>query len=100
MTELWKANTRLSTSPWESRKKTRDSHIPTAPATGCLTGTKKDSKKTEGRLHKSLDTAGPVVASGSPWPHPVLRSAHECSGTASLSVSGGTALASRVVASQ
>ena len=38
-------------------QKMRDSHIPTAPATGCLTGTKKDSKKTEGRLHKSLDTA-------------------------------------------
>ena len=40
-------------------QKTRDSHIPTAPATGSVTGTKKDSKneKTEGRLHKSLDTA-------------------------------------------
>ena len=40
-------------------QKTRDSNIPTAPATGSVTGTKKDSKnkKTEGRLHKSLDTA-------------------------------------------
>ena len=39
-------------------QKTRDSHIPTAPATGCFTGTKKDSKtKNESRLHKSLDTA-------------------------------------------
>ena len=39
-------------------QKTRDSHIPTAPATGCFTGTKNDSKtKNESRLHKSLDTA-------------------------------------------
>jgi hypothetical protein len=26
-------------------QKTRDSHIPTAPATGCFTGAKKDSKR-------------------------------------------------------
>jgi hypothetical protein len=26
-------------------QKTRDSHIPTAPATGCFTGVKKDSKR-------------------------------------------------------
>ena len=43
----------------EISQKTRDFHIPTAPATGCFTGTKKESKrkKTEGRLHKSLYTA-------------------------------------------
>ena len=39
--------------------KTRDSHIPTAPATDCFywneTGLKK--KKNEGRLHRNLDTA-------------------------------------------
>jgi hypothetical protein len=28
----------------EISQKTRDSHIPTAPATGCFTGMKKDSK--------------------------------------------------------
>jgi hypothetical protein len=47
-------------------QKTRDAHIPTAPATGCFywneTGLKK--KKTEGRLHKNLDTA--AVGGGAP----------------------------------
>jgi len=48
----------------EISQKTRDFHIPTAPATGCFTGTKKESKrkKTEGRLHKSLYTALPFFS--------------------------------------
>jgi len=49
-------------------QKTRDSHIPTAPATGCFTGTKKDSKtKNESRLHKSLDTAHQEGGEESHW---------------------------------
>jgi RHS repeat-associated protein len=40
----------------EISQKTRDSHIPTAPATGCFTGTKKDSKRQNRRpfTQKSL----------------------------------------------
>jgi hypothetical protein len=41
----------------EISQRTRDSHIPTAPATGCLTERKTKAENTECRLHKNLDTA-------------------------------------------
>jgi hypothetical protein len=42
----------------EISQKTRDSHIPTAPATGCFTERKTKAKKPKCRLHKNLDTTG------------------------------------------
>ena len=58
MTELWKANIRLSTSPWESRRRREIPTFPQLRRRVVLLERKRTQKeKTEGRLHKTLDTA-------------------------------------------
>ncbi|MGA8233334.1 MAG: hypothetical protein WB795_17810, partial [Candidatus Acidiferrales bacterium] len=58
MTELWKANTRLSTSPWKSRRRREISTFPQLRRRVVLMERKRNQKeKTEDRLHKNLDTA-------------------------------------------
>ena len=58
MTELWKANIRLSKAPWESRRRREIPTFPQLRRRVVLLERKRTQKeKTEGRLHKKLDTA-------------------------------------------
>src|ERR1035438_2664471 len=63
MTELWKANIRLSTAPCESRRRREIPTFPQLRRRVVLLERKRTQKeKTEGRLHKKLDTAA-ILAS-------------------------------------
>src|SRR5487761_863628 len=58
MTELWKANIRLSTAPWKSPRRREIPTFPQLRRRVVLRERKRTQKeKTEGRLHKNLDTA-------------------------------------------
>jgi homoserine acetyltransferase len=58
MTELWKANIRLSKAPWKSRRRREIPTFPQLRRRVVLLERKRTQKeKTEGRLHKKLDTA-------------------------------------------
>jgi hypothetical protein len=58
MTELWKANIRLSKAPWKSRRRREIPTFPQLQRRVVLLERKRTQKeKTEGRLHKKLDTA-------------------------------------------
>jgi hypothetical protein len=62
MTELWKANIRLSKAPWESRRRREIPTFPQLRRRVVLLERKRTQKeKTEGRLHKKLDTAAGEV---------------------------------------
>src|SRR5487761_424032 len=63
MTELWKANIRLSTAPWKSPRRREIPTFPQLRRRVVLRERKRTQKeKTEGRLHKNLDTAPPSAA--------------------------------------
>jgi hypothetical protein len=63
MTELWKANIKLSITPWKSRRRREIPTFPQLRRLVVLLERKRTQKeKTEGRLHKNLDTAEWQVA--------------------------------------
>jgi hypothetical protein len=68
MTELWKANIRLSKAPWKSRRRREIPTFPQLQRRVVLLERKRTQKeKTEGRLHKKLDTAGVGCGKAAPW---------------------------------